>query len=109
MKVYETLWKKYREWLKRMTKREWENIKVYAKAKKMSIPDYMMLCLEITETDYKQDNVLRSEIWNMHKEKLLASNKHRQEHGHIDRFWLTKRGLKEFNAIYNSSGQVTGG
>ena len=102
MTVYETFLEKYREWLQRMTKREWENIKVYAEAKNMSIPDYMMMCLEITESDYKRDTGLRAELWKMNAEKLLASNKHRQEHGHIDRFWLTKRGLKQFNAVYNA-------
>lgn len=101
MTANEMLMKKYREWLQNMTKREWENIKVYAEAKKMSIPDYMMMCIEITERDYKQDAELRADLWNMHAEKLLASNKHRQEHGHIDRFWLTKKGLNQFNAIYN--------
>ena len=102
MTANEMFLQKYREWLQRMTKREWQNIKVYAEAKKMSIPDYMMMCLEITESDYKKDTELRDELWKMNAEKLIASNKHRQEHGHINRFWLTKKGLKQFNAIYNA-------
>lgn len=95
MTVKELFSIKYRYWLKNMTSREWENIKFYAEAKNMSIPDYMLLCLEITEDDiknyggYKTD--LYAEIKEMHSAKFLASNCHRQEHGHIDKWWLTKK------------------
>lgn len=104
MTAYEMMYSKYREWLQRMTKREWENIKAYAEAKKMSIPDYMMMCIELTENDAnpRKNAEVYFELIEMNNNKLIASNRHRQEHGHINRFWLTKKGLKEFNAIYNS-------
>ena len=104
MTVFEMFTVKYREWLKRMTKREWERIKESAEAKKMSIPDYMMFCIEITENDCNPRKNMDTywELIKLNGEKLIASNRHRQEHGHIDRYWLTKKGLKEYNKIVNS-------
>lgn len=89
--------KKYGEWLKRIYKREWENIQSYASARGMHPAEYMYMCLEITANDIKANwgnGELYAEIDRMHKQKLLASNKHRQEHGHITKYWLTKKGLK---------------
>lgn len=99
MKVTEMLDKKYREWLQKITKREWENIQYYASAKGMHPAEYMYMCLAITEGDIKANGgyggELFTEIDSMHKQKMLASNKHRQEHGHITKYWLTKKGLKQ--------------
>lgn len=104
MTVYEMFQSKYEQWLKNITKREWENIKVYAESKKMSIPDYMMMCLEITINDASpQKNAdVYWELIEMHKNKLVASNRHRQAHGQVNAFWLTKKGLKEFNKAINA-------
>lgn len=106
MTVNEMLQMKYREWLKNMSEHEWEVISAKAEAAKMSIPDYMMLCLEITHNDIKQNGWYGGEFYReldeMHKNKLVASNKHRQEHGHVTKYWLTKKGLKAFNAAVNA-------
>lgn len=101
MTVNEMLVKKYREWLTNMTEFEWKQIKYYADREHHTIPEHMFMCLEITEHD------IRKEGWNsefyreldaMHKEKLFASNKHRQEHGHVTKYWLTKKGIKKLAA-----------
>ena len=104
MTAFEMFKAKYEEWLKNMSKRDWENIKVYAPAKKMSIPDYMMMCLEITvnECNPRKNADAYWELIQMNEDKLVASNRHRHEYGHVTRFWLTKKGLKEFNKLYNA-------
>lgn len=104
MTAFEMFKQKYEEWLKNMTKREWENIKAYSSAKKMSIPDYMMMCLEITENECnpRKNRDAYIELIQMNKDKLIASNRHRQYHGKVDAFWLTKKGLKEYNKLYNA-------
>lgn len=104
MTAYEMFLNKYKERLKNMSKKEWENIKYYAEAKQMSIPDYMAMCLVITEHEVnpRKNAEVYSELIKMNKEKLVASNRHRQYHGKVDAFWLTKKGLKEFNKLYNS-------
>lgn len=98
MTVKEILDNKHYEWVKSMSQREWENCKAYAAAKNMLLVEYVYMCLEITENDIKANGGYGSdfykEIRKMHEKKLLASNCHRQEHGHIDKWWLTKKGLK---------------
>lgn len=99
MTVKEILDKKYSDWLKNIRKREWENIQYYASANGMHPAECMYMNLEITEFDIKANGGYAGELFNeidsMHKQKLLASNKHRQEHGHITKYWLTKKGLKQ--------------
>lgn len=103
MTVKEMLDNKYGEWLKKINKREWENIQFYASAKGMHIAEYMYMCLEITEFDIRANGgyggELFAEVDGMHKQKMLASNKHRQEHGHVTKYWLTKKGIKQFNIV----------
>ena len=104
MTAFEMFQSKYEQWLKTITKREWENVKIYAEAKKMSIPDYMMMCLEITENDCnpRKNADAYWELIEMNKNKLIASNRHKSDCRNITRFWLTKKGLKEFNKVINS-------
>lgn len=101
MKVKELLDKKYSEWLKKMYKREWENILSYAEAEKMHPAEYMYSCLKITEYDIRANGgyggELYKEIVEMHQQKLLASNKGRHGHHKVDVYWLTKKGLKQFD------------
>ena len=103
MTAYELFQSKYEHWLKTISKREWENVKYYAEAKKMSIPDYMMMCIEITINDAnpRKNADAYWELIKMNEDKLVASNRHRQYSGKIDAFWLTKKGLKEFNKAVN--------
>lgn len=103
MTVKEMLDIKYREWLKNIRRREWENVNIYAEAKKMHVAEYMYMCLEITEQDIKNNGGYNGELYSdlkqMHEKKLLASNQHRQEHGHVDKWWLTKKGMKSLNLV----------
>jgi hypothetical protein len=104
MTAYEMFQSKYEQWLKTITRREWENVKYYAEAKKMSIPDYMMMCIEITINDAnpRKNADVYWELIQMNANRLVASNRHRQASGQVDAFWLTKKGLKEFNKTLNN-------
>ena len=98
MTVAECFKSKYVSWLKNMRGFEWESIKYYAERNKRTIPEHMMMCLEITENDIRKEgwnSDFYAEIKALHKAKLLASNQHRQEHGHVTKFWLTAKGLKK--------------
>lgn len=104
MTAFEMFYEKYLQWLKNMTEREWNNIQANSAAKQMSIPDYMMTCLAITEHEAnpRKNSDVYWELIKLNKEKLIASNRHRQAHGQVDAFWLTKKGLKEFNKTFNA-------
>lgn len=104
MKAFEMFKQKYEEWLKQMPERGWKRIKEGAECKNMPIPDYMMMCLTLTTDDANpsKNADVYWELIQMNKDKLVASNRHRQYHGKIDAFWLTPKGLKEFNKLYNA-------
>ena len=104
MTAFEMFKQKYEEWLKRMPAKGWERIKEGAEVKGMSIPDYMMMCLAITIEDCnpRKNADVYWELIQMNKDKLVASNRHSQYHGKVDAFWLTKKGLREFNKQYNA-------
>lgn len=103
MTVKEIFDTKYRDWLKTINKVSWENCKAYAAVKNIHVAEYMYMCLEITEKDIRENGGYNSDFYNVireaHKQKLLASNCHRQEYGHIDKWWLTKKGLKALNVL----------
>jgi hypothetical protein len=106
MTAFEMFKDKYEKWLKNVTEREWENIKIYATAKQMTIPDYMMMCLEITKNEcnpQKNANVYW-ELIKLNEKKLIASNRRNgfKSSREINRFWLTKKGLKEYNKVVNA-------
>ena len=102
MTVKEFFEVKYREKMANITKREWERVKENAENNKMHPAQFMFMCFEITANDIKNNGgwygELHSDLLQMHAQKLVASNKHRQEHGHIDRYWLTKKGYKKLFA-----------
>ena len=104
MTAFEMFKQKYEEWLKRMTAREWERIKECAEFKKIPIPDYMMMCIEVTINDCNPRHNAEAywELVEMNKNKLVAGNAHRQYHGRVITYWLTKKGLREFNKTYNA-------
>jgi hypothetical protein len=54
------------------------------------------MCLEITEHECnpRKNREAYIELIQMNKDKLIASNRHRQYHGKVDAFWLTKKGYK---------------
>jgi hypothetical protein len=70
--------KKYLEWLKIITEKEWKRIKEDAKLKKMSIPELMFRRIEITENDCnpRKNAEVYWELIEMNKNKLVASNRH---------------------------------
>lgn len=96
MTVKEMFEAKYKEHMATINHRAWENAKFYAEHKGMAVYHYIMLSLEVTETDLKRWGVsYGGELEQLHNAKCIASNRHRQEHGHIDRYWLTKKGYKQ--------------
>lgn len=97
MTVKELFENKYREKVANITAREWERVKQDAECKKMHPAKYMFLCLEITEKDLRANGMFYfgSELEELHKAKCISSNRHRQERGHIDRYWLTEKGYKK--------------
>lgn len=92
---------KYRELVKTMNSTTYRNFKERAEYENKHIAELMYMALEITEHDIKANGgyggELYAELKAMHSAKQVASNKHRQEHGHIDRYWLTKKGFKAMN------------
>lgn len=98
MTVAQFLDSKYRDKMATITEREWRRITEDAALTKKHPAEIIYMGFEITEHDIKANGGWHGELHNdllrMHEQKLVASNKHRQEHGHIDRYWLTKKGLK---------------
>ena len=105
MKVAEMFELKYRELVKNMNGVTYRNFKARSEYENKHIAELMYMALEITQHDIKANGgyggELYTELQAMHKSKLVASNKHRQEHGHIDRYWLTKKGFKALNQTEN--------
>ena len=98
MTVKQLLQEQYKDYMKNIHESAWKYCCECAAAKKMHVADYILInYICITEYDLKKNGVSYSEAVDLNKSKLLASNRHRQEHGHVDAFWLTKKGIKWFN------------
>lgn len=98
MTVKEMFETKYKEHMATISRRAWENAKFYAEHNKMPVYKFILLSIEVTEADMKRFGVGYSgELEKLHKAKCIASNRHRQEHGHIDRYWLTEKGYKQLD------------
>ena len=96
MTVKEMFETKYKEYMKTISHKAWENAKFYAEYKKIPVYKFIFLSIEVTEFDMKKYGVqYNGELEKLHKEKCIASNRHRQEHGHVDRYWLTEKGYKQ--------------
>ena len=97
MTVFEMMDIKYRETMKTMTRENWKNITSMKEHPAFTI--YMGI--EITVDDIRKNGGFNGELFReidrMHKEKLLASNKHRQAHGEVTKYWLTPKGWKVIN------------
>ena len=78
----------------------WDNAKYYAGAQGITLEKYCYLSLEITVKDIKANGGYSGELWQeiseAHKNKLIASNEHRNYSGKITKYWLTKKGYKVF-------------
>lgn len=95
MTVKEMFEAKYKEYMATVNRKTWENAKFYAEHKGVPVHKWVLLSIEITEADLKKWGVGYSgELKDLHLAKCIASNRHRQEHGHIDRYWLTPKGYK---------------
>lgn len=105
MTVANMLKKKYEYMLKNMNRCTWENFKARAEFENKHPAELMYMAIEITENDIKDNGgysgELYTELKSMHESKLLASNKHRHECGHVDCWWLTKKGFNELNKTEN--------
>ena len=99
MTVKEMFEAKYKEYMATINRTTWKNAQFYAEHKGIPVYQQIMLSIEITEADLKKWGVSYSgELEAMHKAKYVASNRHRQEHGHIDRYWMTDKGYKKLFA-----------
>ncbi len=100
MTVKEMFENKYRERMATITEREWKRVKEDASYKNMHPAEFIIMCLEITENDCnpRKNADVYWELIKMNKNKLIASNRHRQYHGKVNAFWLTKKGYKQLFA-----------
>ena len=97
MTVKEMFENEYRGKMATITEREWNRAKENAECNKMHIVEYIVRSLEITEKKFSDYGIYYygSELETLHKQKLIASNRHRQERGHVTVYWLTEKGYKK--------------
>jgi hypothetical protein len=83
-----------------ITEREWKRAKEDAEARKIPVAEFIMRCIEITEKEFYLNGIYYSggELESLHRQKMIASNRHRQHRGHISFFWLTEKGYKQLFA-----------
>lgn len=100
MTVKEMFENKYREKMANITEREWKIAKACAEAEKIPVAELIIRGFEITEKDFYNNGIYYygGELEKLHKQKLIASNRHRQEHGHVTVYWLTAKGYKQLFA-----------
>lgn len=101
MTVFEMLKQKYMDRLANLWPNQMKSIEEYSAAKKQHPAKTMFMALEITEFDIKRNGgytgELYAEIAEMHRNKLLASNVHRQYSGKVTAYWLTEKGFNYIN------------
>ena len=97
MTVKEMFEAKYKETMATINRTTWNNAVRGAKWMGMPVHEFVMKSIEVTQFDLKRWGVsyYGTELEELHKEKCIASNRHRQEHGHVDRYWLTDKGYKQ--------------
>ena len=97
MTVKEMFENKYREFMQNVTERTWAIIKEKAEYKKCNPAEIIFreyLVITENEVNPRKNAEVYFELIEMNKNKLIASNRHRQYHGKVDAFWLTKKGYK---------------
>ncbi len=101
MTVKEILYSKYLGKMKAMNKTAWDNLMNESKSRGIHPAQIMYMGLEITENDIRANGGWNGELYEsikqMHKQKLLASNAHRQYHGQVTAYWLTEKGWRLLN------------
>lgn len=97
MTVKEMFEKKYREKMANITENEWGMATEWAKYYKKHPAEYVMRNLEITEKDFYDNGIYYhgGELETLHQLRCIASNRHRQERGHVTRYWLTHKGYNK--------------
>ena len=98
MTVREMLENKYREYVKNITARQWEIVKTEAENRKLHPAELILrFFINITENEVnpRKNAEVYWELIQMNKDKLVASNRHRQYSGKVDTFWLTAKGYKK--------------
>lgn len=98
MTVKEMLENKYREYMKNITARQWEIVKTEAENRKLHPAELILrFFINITENEVnpRKNAEVYWELIQMNKDKLVASNRHRQYSGKVDTFWLTAKGYKK--------------
>ena len=103
MTVKQFLENRYCDKMLNMTEREWKRIKEICEYSGKHPAEVVYMAFEITEFDIKANGGYKGELYEdirrMHENKLLASNKHRQYHGKVDAWWLTKKGFKDLGVL----------
>lgn len=101
MTVFEIFKQKYMERLTNLRPSEMKRIEEYSAARNQHPAKTMFMAIEISEYDIKRNGGYNSELYaeikEMHQSKLLASNAHRQEYGHVTFYWLTQKGFNYLN------------
>lgn len=101
MTVLEMLDKKYMALLGSIRESDWNNIKECSAEKNWHPAKTMYMALQISEYDIKENGgytgELYAEIKEMHRNKMLASNVHRQYYGKVTKYWLTPKGFNHLN------------
>lgn len=97
MTVREMFEAKYKECMAIINRREWDRAVRCAALMGMPVYEYMMRSIVVTQFDLAKWGVsyYGTELEQLHKAKCIGSNRHRQEHGHVDRYWLTQKGYKQ--------------
>jgi hypothetical protein len=97
MTVKEMFENKYRERMATITEREWKRANQNAEHYQMHVAEYIVRCIEVSEKEFNANGIYYQggELEELHKQKLIASNRHRQEHGHVTVYWLTPKGYKK--------------
>ena len=97
MTVKEMFEAKYKEYMANINRREWGNAVRCANHYGMPVYEVIMKSIEVTEFDLARwrTRYYGTELEQLHKAKCIASNRHRQEHGHLDRYWLTDKGYTQ--------------
>lgn len=97
MTVKEMFENAYREKMANITVNMWEMAKAWATYYKKHPAEYVMRTLEITESDFYSNGIYYhgGELETLHKLGYIASNRHRQERGHVTCYWLTHKGYNK--------------
>lgn len=100
MTARDLFYQKYLDFMKNVNIKTWQCIEESAKLQKVH-PAWVVFSkyIVVTENDIKANGGWNGELFKdldqLHKDKLLASNKHRQYRCRVWCYWLTKKGFKQ--------------